>query len=161
MHVLVTGGTGYIGSHTCKMLATARFQPLVLDDLRRGHGWAVHWGTLLEGDCGDPAILENVFRIYPIEAVIRFAAYAYVGESMQAPDMYFRNNVVTAVNLLDAMRTHGVQAIVFSSSCATYGLPVAVPITEDHAQAPMNPYGESKLVVEKLLHRYGLSYGLS
>ncbi len=161
MHVLVTGGAGYIGSHTCKMLAHAGFQPVVLDDLRRGHRWAVQWGSLVEGDCGDPVVLERVFKSYPIEAVIHFAAYAYVGESMQAPDLYFRNNVVATLNLLDAMRTHGVHTIVFSSSCATYGLPIAVPITEEHAQAPVNPYGESKLIVEKLLHWYGRSFGLS
>jgi UDP-arabinose 4-epimerase len=161
MHVLVTGGAGYIGSHTCKMLATAGFRPLVLDDLRRGHKSAVQWGPFIEGDCGDSGVLEHVFRTYPIEAVIHFAAYAYVGESMQAPDMYFRNNVVGTVNLLDAMRSHGVRTMVFSSSCATYGLPMSVPITEDHAQVPTNPYGESKLMVEKLLHWYGLSYGLS
>ena len=161
MHVLVTGGGGYIGSHTCKMLAQAGFQPVVLDDLRRGHRWAVQWGSLLEGDCGDPVVLEQVFKSYPIEAVIHFAAYAYVAESMQAPDLYFRNNVVATLNLLDAMRTHGVQTIVFSSSCATYGLPITVPITEEHAQAPVNPYGESKLIVEKLLHWYGHSFGLS
>ncbi len=161
MHVLVTGGAGYIGSHACKMLAQAGFQPVVLDDLRRGHRWAVQWGPHVEGDCGDPVVLEQVFQSHPIKAVIHFAAYAYVAESMQAPDMYFRNNVVATLNLLDAMRTHGVQTIVFSSSCATYGLPIAVPITEEHAQAPVNPYGESKLIVEKLLRWYGQSFGLS
>ena len=161
MQVLVTGGAGYIGSHTCKMLAKSGFQPLVLDDLRRGHRWAAQWGPLVEGDCGDPAVLDHVFRTNPIKAVIHFAAYAYVGESMQAPEMYFRNNVVATLNLLEAMRKHGVPAIVFSSTCATYGLPITVPISEDHVQAPVNPYGESKLMVEKLLHWYGVSYGLS
>ena len=160
MHILVTGGAGYIGSHTCKMLASAGLQPVALDDFRRSPRETVPWGPVLEGDCGDRADLEHVFRSYPIQAVIHFAAYAYVGESMQAPDMYFRNNVVNTLNLLDAMRVHGVRAIVFSSSCATYGLPVAVPVSEDHAQVPTNPYGESKLMVEKLLRWYGQAYGL-
>jgi UDP-arabinose 4-epimerase len=161
MHVLVTGGAGYIGSHTCKMLAKAGFQPIVLDDLRRGHRSAVQWGPLIEGDCGDPATLEQAFTTYPIKAVIHFAAYAYVGESLQIPDVYFRNNVVATMSLLDAMKVHGVTTIVFSSSCATYGVPIAVPIAEDHPQAPINPYGETKLIVERLLHWYGVSYGFS
>lgn len=159
-NVLVTGGAGYIGSHTCKMLASAGFQPVVLDDLRRGHRSAVQWGPLIEGDFGDPAILEQAFRSYQIEAVIHFAAYAYVAESMKTPEMYFRNNVVSTLNLLDAMRLYEVRSIVFSSSCATYGIPVEMPIKEDHRQAPINPYGDSKLMVEKVLHWYGLSYGL-
>jgi UDP-arabinose 4-epimerase len=161
MHVLVTGGAGYIGSHTCKMLAKAGFQPIVLDDLRRGHRSAVQWGPLIEGDCGDAATLEQAFTTYPIKAVIHFAAYAYVGESLQIPDVYFRNNVVATMSLLDAMKVHGVTTIVFSSSCATYGVPIAVPIAEDHPQAPINPYGETKLIVERLLHWYGVSYGFS
>ncbi len=161
MYVLVTGGAGYIGSHTCKVLAKSGFLPLVLDDLRRGHRSAVQWGPLVDGDCGDAVVLERVFESYPVNAVVHFAGYAYVAESMQAPDLYFRNNVVATLNLLDAMRTHGVQTIVFSSSCATYGLPNTVPITEDHAQIPVNPYGESKLMIEKLLRWYGQSFGLS
>jgi UDP-arabinose 4-epimerase len=161
MQVLVTGGAGYIGSHACKMLAKAGYLPVVLDDLRRGHRSAVQWGPLIEGDCGDPVTLDAVFRSYPIKAVIHFAAYAYVAESVQDPAAYFRNNVVATINLLDAMRAHGVPAIVFSSSCATYGVPHSVPIAEDHAQLPINPYGESKLMVEKLLRWYGSCYGLS
>jgi UDP-arabinose 4-epimerase len=160
MNVLVTGGAGYIGSHTCKLLAKSGFNPLALDDLRRGHRSAVKWGPLIEGDCGDPGVLEDVFSKYAIDAVIHFAAYAYVGESMQVPEMYFRNNVVGSLNLLDAMNAHGVKTIVFSSSCATYGHPVTVPIKEDHIQAPVNPYGESKQMVEGLLHWYGQCYGL-
>jgi UDP-glucose-4-epimerase GalE len=160
-NVLVTGGAGYIGSHTCKMLTKAGFLPVVLDDLRRGHRSAVQWGPLIEGDCGDSSVLEQVFRSYQIKAVIHFAAYAYVAESMKAPDMYFRNNVVSTMNLLDAMRLHEVNTIVFSSSCATYGIPVKNTITEDHPQSPINPYGESKLMVERILYWHGLSYGLN
>ena len=96
MNILVTGGAGYIGSHTCKLLAKSGFRPLVLDDLRRGHRTAVQWGPLIEGDCGDPAVLGKVFSEFSIEAVIHFAAYAYVGESMEIPEMYFQNNVVGA-----------------------------------------------------------------
>jgi UDP-arabinose 4-epimerase len=161
MQVLVTGGAGYIGSHACKMLAKAGHLPIVLDDLRRGHRSAVQWGPLIEGDCGDPVVLEDAFRSYPINAVIHFAAYAYVAESSHDPAIYFRNNVVATMNLLDAMRAHSVPAIVFSSSCATYGVPTAVPIAEDHPQSPINPYGESKLMVEKLLRWYGSSYGIA
>ncbi len=161
MQVLVTGGAGYIGSHACKMLAKAGCLPIVVDDLRRGHLSAVQWGPLIEGDCGDPATLDNIFRSHSIKAVIHFAAYAYVAESVQDPAVYFRNNVVATMNLLDAMRTHMVPAIVFSSTCATYGVPTALPIAEEHIQMPVNPYGESKLIVEKLLRWYGSSYGLA
>ncbi|MGA9465812.1 MAG: UDP-glucose 4-epimerase GalE [Terracidiphilus sp.] len=160
MNVLVTGGAGYIGSHTCKLLKKVGFNPLVLDDLRRGHRAAVQWGPLIEGDCGDRATLETVFSEHSIDAVIHFAAYAYVGESMQDPEMYFRNNVVGTLNLLDAMKAHGVRTIVFSSSCATYGHPRTVPINEDHIQLPVNPYGESKRMVEGLLQWYGQCHGL-
>lgn len=134
---------------------------MALDDLRRGHRSAVQWGPLIEGDCGDSAVLARVFKSFEIEAVIHFAAYAYVGESMDTPDMYFRNNVISTINLLDAMRLHGVGTIVFSSSCATYGVPVEIPIREGHPQTPINPYGESKLMVEKILQWYGRSYGVS
>ncbi len=161
MNVLVTGGAGYIGSHTSKLLANSGFRPLVLDDLRRGHRTAVQWGPLVEGDCGDPTILDRVFSEYPIDAVIHFAAYAYVGESMQVPEMYFENNVVGTLNLLNAMKAHNVRTIVFSSSCATYGHPVTIPIKEDHVQTPVNPYGESKRMVEGLLRWYGVCHGLN
>jgi UDP-arabinose 4-epimerase len=161
MNVLVTGGAGYIGSHTCKLLAKSGFHPLVLDDLRRGHRAAVQWGPLIEGDCGDSATLDKVFSESPIDAVIHFAAYAYVGESMQVPEIYFQNNVVGSLNLLNAMKAHNVLTIVFSSSCATYGHPLTVPIGEDHVQAPVNPYGESKRMVEGLLRWYGQCHGLN
>lgn len=160
MHVLVTGGAGYIGSHTAKRLAQSGFQPVVIDNLQRGHREAVKWGPLIQADVIDRNALESVFAQYPIQAVLHFAAFAYVGESMRAPDLYFRNNVVGTLNLLDVMRTRGVDRIVFSSTCATYGDPVKIPIDEDHVQQPVNPYGESKRMVERLLHWYGRAYGL-
>jgi UDP-glucose-4-epimerase GalE len=161
MNVLVTGGAGYIGSHACKALARAGYTPVVLDNLCRGHESAVRWGPLVKGDFGDPSVLDNAFRDYPIGAVIHFAAYAYVAESMESPDIYFRNNVASTINLLDAMRRHAVPSIVFSSSCATYGIPSTVPIRENHTQVPINAYGESKLMAEKVIRWYGKSFGLS
>jgi UDP-arabinose 4-epimerase len=160
-HVLVTGGAGYIGSHTAKALAQAGLQPLVVDNLQRGHREAVKWGPLIKADIGDGEALAKVFREYTIDAVLHFAAFAYVGESMRVPDLYFRNNVVNTLNLLEVMRQNGVRKIVFSSTCATYGEPSQIPISEEHVQRPVNPYGESKLMVEKLLHWYGVSYGFS
>jgi UDP-arabinose 4-epimerase len=161
MQILITGGAGYIGSHTAKRLAQAGHEPIVLDNLRYGHRWAVRWGPLAEMDLGDRDGLAQVFRNYRIAAVIHFAAFAYVGESMREPAAYFRNNVVNTLNLLDAMRESGVGRIVFSSTCATYGEPLQIPIPEDHLQQPVNPYGESKLMVERLLAWYGQAYGLA
>ena len=161
MHVLITGGAGYIGSHTAKLLAKAGLQPVVFDNLERGNREAVRWGPLVEADLADRGALTKVFGRYPIEAVIHFAAFAYVGESMQSPELYFRNNLVNTINLLDVMREQKVRKIVFSSSCATYGQPKDVPIREDHIQSPVNPYGESKLMVERLLYWYGRIHGLS
>jgi UDP-glucose-4-epimerase GalE len=160
MHVLVTGGAGYIGSHTAKCLAQAGYQPVVLDNLQRGHMEAVKWGPLVIADLADRNALDRVFGEYEIQAVLHFAALAYVGESMQAPDLYFRNNVVGTMNLLDAMHTRNVHKIIFSSTCATYGNPLKIPISEEHVQQPVNPYGASKLMVERLLHWYGVGFGL-
>jgi UDP-glucose-4-epimerase GalE len=158
--VLVTGGAGYIGSHTCKALAQAGLTPVTLDNLVYGHRHAVKWGPFIEGDLADRALLERVMREHSVQAVIHFAAYAYVGESMQQPGKYFANNVVNTLNLLDAMHNAGVQHIVFSSTCATYGLPERVPIDEQHPQKPVNPYGESKLFVERALKWYEVAHGL-
>jgi UDP-glucose-4-epimerase GalE len=158
--VLVTGGAGYIGSHTCKVLAEAGYEPITLDNLIYGHRWAVKWGPFVEGDLADTALLHRVIQDYGVQAVVHFAAYAYVGESMQDPGKYFQNNVANTLNLLDAMVKHEIQPIVFSSTCSTYGLPERLPITEDQPQQPLSPYGESKLFIERALHWYGIAHGL-
>lgn len=158
--VLVTGGAGYIGSHTCKTLAQSGFLPVTYDNLVYGHRWAVKWGPFVEGDLADKELLIKTIEDYKIQSVIHFAAYAYVGESMQDPDKYFRNNVVNTLSLLEVLREKKIKNIVFSSTCATYGLPDTVPIDENHIQNPVNPYGESKLFIEKALHWHDVAYGL-
>jgi UDP-arabinose 4-epimerase len=157
---LVTGGAGYIGSHTAKALSQSGFQPVVIDNLSTGHRWAVKWGPFVEGDISDSTVLRRAVEEYNIEAVVHLAAYALVGESMQNPRKYFHNNVVSSLAMLDVLVEAGVNAIVFSSTCATYGMPLRLPIDESHPQAPVNPYGESKLFVEKMLRWYGETYGL-
>lgn len=158
--VLVTGGAGYIGSHTCKALARAGYQPVVYDNLSTGHRWAVKWGPLIEADLADPDAIAGALAFYEPIAVAHFAGSAYVGESMRAPRKYFQNNVRNSLNLIDAMVEAGVQRIVFSSTCATYGIPASVPISESQPQRPINPYGESKLFVERVLGWYAHAYGL-
>jgi UDP-glucose-4-epimerase GalE len=160
MKILVTGGAGYIGSHACKALAGAGHIPVTLDNFCYGHRSAVKWGPLVEGDLADEALLRQTFHDYEIDAVMHFAAYAYVGESMTDPGKYFRNNVINTVRLLDAMVECGVGRIVFSSTCATYGVPDSVPIDERHPQRPVNPYGESKLFIERALHWYSIAHGM-
>jgi UDP-glucose 4-epimerase len=160
VRILVAGGAGYIGSHACKALARSGHLPVVIDDFSTGNEWAVRWGTLVRGNIGDPDLVTRVLREEKIDAVMHFAACAYVGESMTQPQKYFRNNVVNSLSLLDSMRAAGVSNIVFSSSCATYGDPLRLPLDERHAQNPVNPYGESKLFVEKALRWYGEAYGL-
>jgi len=158
--VLVTGGAGYIGSHACKALAGAGFQPVVFDNLSRGHREAVRWGPLVEGDLADRQRLCAALIEHKVEAVMHFAAYAYVGESVADPALYYRNNLGGTLSLLEAMREAGVGEIVFSSTCATYGIPDGVPIREDAPQRPVNPYGETKLAIERALHWYAAAYGL-
>jgi UDP-arabinose 4-epimerase len=160
MSVLIVGGAGYIGSQTAKRVARAGLQPVVFDNLVYGHEWAVKWGPFVRGDLSDSALVQRVLREHAVTSVIHFAAYAYVGESIVDPRKYFRNNVVCTLNLLDAMVDAGVHQIVFSSTCATYGEPHEIPISETHPQNPVNPYGESKLAVEKILHWYGVAYGI-
>ncbi len=160
MKVLVTGGAGYIGSHACKALAEAGHQPITFDNLSTGHAWAVRWGALEAGDMLDDRRLAEVFARHRPEAVMHFAALAYVGESMRDPARYQRVNVVGTLNLLDAARAAGVHRIVFSSSCATYGVPDRVPIAIDTQQTPINPYGWTKLAGERMLAEHCAAYGL-
>ncbi len=159
--VLVTGGAGYIGSHACKALALAGYEPVTYDNLVYGHRWAVQWGPFEEGDIQDRERLEAVLKAYNPNAVMHFAAFAYVGESVEDPAKYYQNNVYGTLTLLDAMRRRGVNQIVFSSTCATYGIPTEIPISDSHAQAPINPYGRSKLMIEHMLRDYVHAYGLS
>jgi len=149
--ILVTGGAGYIGSHVCQLLAASGYTPVTFDSLERGHRWAVQWGPLEIGDIADGARLDQVFRAYRPAAVMHFAAYAYVGESVHEPLRYYRNNIGGTVSLLEAAVRAGAPPIVFSSSCATYGASEVQPITEEHPQEPINPYGRSKLTVERIL----------
>jgi UDP-glucose-4-epimerase GalE len=160
MSILIVGGAGYIGSHTAKLVAASGQRPVVFDNLVYGHRAAVKWGPLVEGDLADPAAIRRALAEQAVEAVIHFAAYAYVGESMTDPGKYFRNNVAGTINLLDAMVAVGVRDLVFSSTCATYGEPREVPISEAHPQNPVNAYGETKLAVERMLRWYGQAHGL-
>lgn len=160
MAVLICGGAGYIGSHVNKMLSRMGRKTVVFDNLVYGHREAVKWGSFIEGDLKNPEEIGAVFKKYPIEAVMHFAAYAYVGESVIEPEKYYMNNVACTLNLLHAMRMHGCDKIIFSSTCATYGEPERVPITEEMLQEPINPYGRSKLMVEKILEDYAKAYGM-
>ncbi len=159
-HVLVTGGAGYIGSHACKALSLAGYVPVTFDNLIYGHRSAVRWGPFVHGDILDRAALDAALRAWRPVAVMHFAAFAYVGESVANPGRYYRNNVAGSLTLLEAMRDAGVSRLVFSSTCATYGVPQAVPITEDHPQNPINPYGASKLMVERMLRDFDAAHGL-
>jgi UDP-arabinose 4-epimerase len=158
--ILVTGGAGYVGAHACKALARAGYRPVVFDNLSRGHRSAVRWGPLVEGELADRARLVTAFAEHRIAAVMHFAAFAYVGESVVDPALYYRNNLSGTLVLLEAMREAGIGEIVFSSTCATYGIPDRVPIREDAPQHPVNAYGETKLAIERALHWYGQAYGL-
>jgi UDP-arabinose 4-epimerase len=158
--ILVTGGAGYIGSHVCKALAQAGYVPVTFDNLVFGHPWAVRWGPLVEGDILDRAALDKAFREFKPAAVMHFAAFAYVGESVTNPGKYYRNNVAGSLTLLEAMRDASCTQIVFSSTCATYGVPETTPLTESHPQRPVNPYGSSKLMVERMLSDFGNAHSL-
>ena len=159
-NVLVVGGAGYIGSHVCKALFLNGFTPVVFDNLVYGHSSSVKWGPLEIGDIGDKAKLDYVLNKYQPIAVMHFATYAYVGESVSHPSKYYNNNIGSTLVLLDSILEAGINSIIFSSSCATYGVPEVVPITETHPQKPINPYGFTKYVVERVLQDYFQAYGL-
>jgi len=158
--VLVTGGAGYIGSHACKALARAGYVPVTYDNLSAGHRWAVRWGPLEVGDIQDPERLDAVLARHRPEAVMHFAAFLEVAESVRNPTKYFRNNTAGALTLIEAMLRRDVKRIVFSSTCAVHGVPDTVPIAEDTPRNPINPYGASKLMVERMLADCGAAHGL-
>src|SRR5262245_33907589 len=159
MRILVTGGAGYVGSHCLLQLLEAGHECVVYDNLSRGHRAAVPSGLLVEGDLNDEAKLTALLRDRRIDAVMHFAALALVGESVEQPELYYRNNVVGSFHLLEAMRQAGVSKIVFSSTTATYGTPEKMPIAETTPQLPINPYGFSKLAVERMLDDYAAGHG--
>jgi UDP-arabinose 4-epimerase len=158
--ILVTGGAGYIGSHTCKALAAKGFEPVSYDNLSRGNRWAVKWGPLEEGDIADANRLSQVLNRYRPAAAIHFAAFAYVGESVEHPILYYQNNIAGSIALFREILRYRAIPIVFSSTCATYGIPQSIPITEEHPQHPINPYGFTKFAVEGLLGDLGRAHGL-
>jgi UDP-glucose 4-epimerase len=158
--ILVTGGAGYIGSHTVKLLQEQGYSVIVLDNLSSGHAQAVNC-TLVVGDLADKNLLNKIFSEYEIDAVVHFAASLIVEESMVVPGKYFENNVVNGINLVNAMAAHGVKKLIFSSSCVVYGEPQYNPIDENHPKLPINPYGETKLMFEKVLKWYAQANNLS
>jgi UDP-glucose 4-epimerase len=160
MNILVTGGAGYIGSHAVRRLKKLGYTVVILDNLVYGHEELAQGCPLIVGDLDNRDLLKKLFSENSFDAVMHFAAYAYVGESVEEPSKYYRNNVFSTLNLLDVMREHHVKAFIFSSTCATYGEPEEIPITETHPQHPINPYGQSKLMVEQILRDYDKAYNL-
>ena len=158
--ILVVGGAGYIGSHTAMALEAAGYDALVFDNLTTGHAEFLRFGRHVIGDLADYAALQSVFAANSICAVMHFSAFTYVGESVTDPAKYYRNNVANTLNLLECARAHDVRAIIFSSTCATYGIPKYLPLKEDHPQLPISPYGRTKLAVEWMLEDFALAYNL-
>lgn len=158
--ILVTGGAGYIGSHVCKRLASQGFEPIVFDSLENGHESFVKWGPLVQGDIRRKDDVEQAFATHRPEAVMHLAAYAYVGESSEQPEKYYENNVEGTLNVLASVLEHNIKAFVFSSSCAVYGIPETLPITEETEKNPINPYGSTKLAVENVLEDYAETHDL-
>lgn len=158
--ILVTGGAGYIGSHVNKELHKQGYKTVVLDNLSYGHDDFVKWGILERVDLSNIREIRRVFQDYSVEAVLHFAAFTYVGESVEDPQKYYLNNLRNTLNLLEVMLEFGVELLVFSSTCATYGNPIEIPITEEHPQNPISPYGKGKFMVEQVLKDYSSAYGL-
>jgi UDP-glucose 4-epimerase len=161
--ILVTGGAGYIGAHAVQALEARGFQVIILDNLVYGHRELIEASLkakLVAGDISDRNLLTQIFTTTKVDAVMHFAAFAYVGESVTDPAKYYQNNVVGTLALLDSMRQHGVSNFIFSSTCATYGNPQYIPIDENHPQQPINPYGAGKLAIERVLQDYDPAYGL-
>lgn len=158
MRILVVGGAGYIGSHMVKMLLASGYDVITLDNLSSGHRDAVLGGTFVEGDLADSECLQKVFATYRPEAVMHFASYIQVGESVRKPDIYYRNNVTNTLNLLDTMLEFGVKKFIFSSTAAVFGEPDYVPIDEAHPNRPLNPYGRSKWMIEQVLTDYDKAF---
>ncbi len=161
MNVLVTGGAGYIGAHCCKELHRRGYNPIVIDNLVYGHRENVKWGDFYEADIADQNQLELCFKKYEIDAVMHFAGYAYVGESVADPMKYYENNVKKTIVFLNFLLAKKVKILIFSSSCAVYGNPNSIPIDEEHSKNPINPYGKTKFIVEKLLEDYYNAYGIN
>ena len=158
--ILITGGAGYIGSHACKSLSAQGYLPVAYDNLIYGHEYAVKWGPLEVGSLDDTDKLDAVFTYYKPKAVMHFAAFAYVGESVTNPAKYYANNVAGTISLLNIMQKHSVDLFVYSSTCATYGIPSSTPIDEQTPQKPINPYGRSKLLIEQILPDFTAAYGM-
>ncbi len=158
--ILVTGGAGFIGSHTCKLLSAAGYLPVVYDDLSRGNEKSVAWGPLVVGDIRDGEALRQAIATYRPKAIIHFAALAYVGELVREPAEYYSTNVAGTIAVLDAARAGSIQNVIFSSSCATYGVPEALPVRETSSQNPISPYGRTKLMGEQIIGDYAVAYGM-
>ena len=158
--ILIVGGAGYIGSHVNKVLNERGYETIILDNLSYGHEESVKWGTLCKCDLANINEVDDIFTKYNINAVMHFSSFIDVGESVRNPEKYYNNNVVNTMNLLNVMLKHDVKKFIFSSTCATYGIPQKIPLTENHPQNPINPYGWTKLMVERILNDYDTAYGL-
>lgn len=160
-NILVTGGAGYIGSHVCKLLFSKGYTPVTFDNLVYGHKASVKWGPFIEGDLVNKDQITQALKTYKPIAVIHFAAYSYVGESVHKPAKYYRNNVLGSLNLLEAMQENDISNLIFSSTCATYGIPKEIPISDSHPQNPINPYGNTKLIMEQMMADFSKAYKLN